>query len=242
MSNRFRPVVLCYHAVSDTWASQLSVRPSAFELQLKLLRVRGYAAASAADVVRGRGRLFHVTFDDALSSVENALPALERLRVPATVFACTDFARTGHVFDVPELAAEATAHPEELATMDWEALRGLADGGVEIGSHAKTHPHLPALGDAELRAELVESRQELEDMLRRRCRFVAYPYGEHDDRVRAAARDAGYAAAFALPGRSKPWDPYAIPRVGIWRHTSLARATVKTSRVSWRVEARRGWR
>jgi len=242
VSERFRPVVLCYHGVSDTWEHLLSVRPAAFELQLRLLRARGYAAASAAEVVLGRGRLFHVTFDDALRSVANALPVLERLRVPATVFACTSYARDDCVFNVPELASEASAHPDELATMDWDELAQVIERGVEIGSHTKTHQHLRALDDAELRAELVESRRELEDVLGRPCRFLSFPYGEHDDRVRAAARAAGYEAAFALPGRSKPWDPFAVPRVGLWRHTSLVRAAIKTSRLSWSVESRREWR
>jgi peptidoglycan/xylan/chitin deacetylase (PgdA/CDA1 family) len=242
VSERFRPVVLCYHAVSATWDHLLSVPPSAFEVQLRLLRARGYAAASAADVVRGHGRLFHVTFDDALRSVANALPALERHRVPATVFACTSYADGGRLFDVPELVHEAAAHPEELRTMDWEALAELVERGVEVGSHTRTHPHLSELDEGELRDELVESREKLEAVLGRPCRFLAFPSGEHDGHVRGAARAAGYDAAFALPGRSKPWDPFAIPRVGIWRHTSLVRATVKTSRLSWPVEARRGWR
>lgn len=242
MSERFRPVVLCYHALSDTWEHLLSVRRSAFEQHLRLMRARGYAAASAVEAARGRGRLFHVTFDDALRSVIDAVPILERQRVPATVFACSSYARGGKVFDVPELAAETSAHPGELATLDWEALAELAEHGIEVGSHTKTHPHLSRLSDAELRTELVESREELEDLLGRTCRFLAFPYGEHDDRVRSAARAAGYDAAFALPGRSKPWDAFAIPRVGIWRHTSLVRAAVKTSRLSWPVAARRGWR
>jgi peptidoglycan/xylan/chitin deacetylase (PgdA/CDA1 family) len=239
MSARFQPVVLCYHAVSDTWEHLLSVRPRAFERQLKLMRARGYVAAPAAGILAGRGRLFHVTFDDALRSVSNAVPILERLRVPATVFACTAFAENGRALDVPELAREASAQPAELATMGWEELAALAEHGVEIGSHTKTHPHLRALSDLELRAELGGSRERLEDVLGRRCRFLAFPYGEHDERVRAAARASGYDAAFALPGRSQLWDPFALPRIGIWRQTGLARALLKTSAVGFAVADRR---
>ena len=76
----------------------------------------------------------HVTFDDAYRSVANAIPILERLQVPATVFACPGYADEGRPLDVPELADEALAHPEELATMGWEELRGLVERGVEIGS------------------------------------------------------------------------------------------------------------
>ena len=140
---------------------------------------------------------------------------------------------------MPELANEASAHPDELATMSWGELSGLAERGVEVGSHTKTHAHLRRLSDHELREELEESRQRVEDVLGRRCRFLAFPYGEHDERVRAAARGAGYAAAFALPGRPRPWDAFALPRVGIWRQTGLARGFLKTSRVGWAMAARR---
>jgi peptidoglycan/xylan/chitin deacetylase (PgdA/CDA1 family) len=236
-------VVLCYHAVSETWNHLLAVRRVAFERQLRLMLARRYRPASAADIAANRHkRMLHVTFDDAFKSVRNAVPILERLRIPATVFACTAYADGGRVFDVAELAEEAVAHADELATMDWEALAELADHGIEIGSHTKTHAHLCSLSDSELRAELLASREQLEDVLRVPCRFLAFPYGEHDVRVRAAARAIGYQAAFALPGRARPRDLFALPRVGIWRHTGVVRAAVKTSPVHRPVAAIRGWR
>ena len=125
--------------------------------------------------------------------------------------------------------------------MDWDSLTDLADHGIEIGSHTKTHPHLTSLSDRELDAELRASRERLEDVLGIPCRFLAYPYGEHDGRVRAAARASGYDGAFALPGRDKPRDVFALPRVGVWRHTGLVRAALKTSALSRPVAAARGW-
>lgn len=201
-----------------------------------------YRPASAADVVDRRGWLFHVTFDDGLRSVWNAVPLLERLGVGATVFACTDYADSGRTFAPAELVDEAAAHPDELATMDWDSLGGLAERGIEIGSHTKTQPHLTSLSDSEVRSELCESRERLEDVLGRPCRFLSFPYGEHDGRIRAAARASGYDAAFALPGREKPRDVFALPRVGVWRHTGLPRLAVKISPLSRPVAVLRGWR
>jgi len=229
VSRGFEPLVLCYHAVSSTWPHGLSVAPERLERQLRLLLARGFRAGSVEDVLAGRRRLLHVTFDDAYRSVANALPALERLRVPATVFACPAYADGGRPLDVPELAAEARARPGELATMDWDALRELAARGLEVGSHTLTHPHLPRLSDAELARELRESRARLEDELRRPCRLLSYPYGDENPRVRAAAREAGYAAAFALPGRRSPVHVHALPRVGIWRKDTLFHVALKTS-------------
>jgi len=227
--SRFRGLVLCYHAVSDGWPHALAVGPLAFERQLRDVLRRGFRPGRAEDVVDGRKRLLHVTFDDAYRSVAAAFPTLERLSVPATVFACPGFADGGRPLAVPELADEAAAYASELATMDWDALRSLAARDVEIGSHTVSHAHLTQLGDDELRRELVESRERLEDGLGRPCRFVAYPYGDDDPRVHAAARAAGYEAGFALPGAESPVDRFALPRVGIYRRDGRARAALKTS-------------
>jgi peptidoglycan/xylan/chitin deacetylase (PgdA/CDA1 family) len=225
-----RPLVLCYHAVSDHWEHKLAVRTLAFERQLRSLLRRRFRPATATQALAGRGRLLHVTFDDAFTSVaRNAAPVLERIGVPATVFAAADFAADGRPLDVPELADEARAHPGHLATMRWDELRGLAQRGFEIGSHTVSHAHLRELGDEELRRELRDSRERCEAELERPCRLLAYPFGEHDLRVQAAVRHAGYEAAFALRAGTSRTNPFAQPRVDFYRGDSLARATVKTS-------------
>ena len=229
MRNGLRPLVLCYHAVSDSWDDPLAVSVGALEQQVQGVLARGYRAVDAAEAVTGNGSLMHVTFDDAFRSVAAALPALRRLGVPATVFACPGFARDGGTFDVPELASLLPENAEHLTTMAWSELRDLVEQGVEVGSHTVTHPHLPKLDHDELLRELRESREQLEDELAVRCRFLAYPYGEEDERVRAAARASGYEAAFALPGKQASADPYAVPRVGIWRTDGPRRVALKTS-------------
>jgi peptidoglycan/xylan/chitin deacetylase (PgdA/CDA1 family) len=241
VSRRFQPLVLCYHAVSEGWDHLLSVGPAALERQVRNVLARRYRPATAEDVIFGSGRLVHVTFDDAFQSVLNALPALERLQVPMTVFACPAYADSGSPLSVPELTDEAEKHPDELATMSWEVMQNLASRGVEVGSHTTTHAHLIASTDYELVRELRESREHLEAKLNQKCRFLSYPYGEHDERVRSAARAAGYEAAFALPGRDRPIDRFALPRVGIWRKDGLLRATLKTSFTRRAIASIREW-
>ena len=222
------PLVLCYHAVSDSWPHRLSVSREALQAQLELLLHRGYRPVTAAEAVAGEGKLLHVTFDDAFASVHEALPVLERLGVAATIFACTGYADDPRPLGVPELAAELHAHADELRTMSWEELSEL-DGrhGIEVESHTISHPHLPALNDAELAEELTSSKRRLEEELGRRCRFLAYPYGDCDDRVRAEARAAGYEAAFGWPGDARGRDPFDIFRVGVWRRDSARIVALK---------------
>jgi peptidoglycan/xylan/chitin deacetylase (PgdA/CDA1 family) len=225
----FDTLVLCYHSVSDEWSHQLAVRRRAFERQLSSLRRRGFRPITADELADGARSGLHVTFDDAYRDVLDAVPVLERLGLHATVFAATSFARTGRPLDVPELKAQAQAHPERLATMSWDELRGLRDRGIEIGSHTVTHPHLPQLSDAEVERELGDSRAEIEDELARPCRLLAYPFGEHAERVQAIARRCGYDAACALWAGAAPGRRYALPRIDIYRRDSLLRATLKTS-------------
>jgi peptidoglycan/xylan/chitin deacetylase (PgdA/CDA1 family) len=221
------PLVLCYHATSSGWKHDLSVPPEALLRQLRVL-LRWYRPIPADRVLEGGARTIHLTFDDAYRSVAGVLPALRELGVPSTIFACSDFADGGRPLAVPELAPQAEALPHELATMGWDELRAHVRDGVEIGSHTVSHARLTDVGDAELARELTESRARIEDELGVPCRFVAYPYGAQDGRVRRAARRAGYEAAFALRSEPRPVDRFAVPRVGIWRKDHLLRTTVKT--------------
>jgi peptidoglycan/xylan/chitin deacetylase (PgdA/CDA1 family) len=222
---RFRSIVVCYHAASAGWDQRMSIAPANIERQIGLLIRRGYVPAPPAAAIEGRQRALHVTFDDAYRSVEGALPGLERLGATVTVFACSRYADTGAPLTVPELADEDHG---ELATMDWDKLRELAERGVEIASHTVSHPRLTTLGDAELRRELIESKVHMEDELQRPCRYLAYPYGDEDERVRRAAEAAGYEAAYALPGDRRAPSPFRVPRVGFYRRDSLFRTTLKT--------------
>jgi peptidoglycan/xylan/chitin deacetylase (PgdA/CDA1 family) len=224
-----KPLVLCYHAVSETWHQTLSVPADALEAQLRLLLRRGFRPVRAAEAVAGRGKLLHVTFDDAFTSVRNALPVLERTGVRATVFACTGYADDGRPLEVAELDDERRERPEEFETMKWDELRELVERGIEVSSHTVSHPHLPRLSDAELADELRTSKQRLEDELGRPCALLAYPFGDCDDRVRAAARAAGYDAAFGLPGDPTGRDSFDVFRVGVWHGDSARRVALKAT-------------
>jgi peptidoglycan/xylan/chitin deacetylase (PgdA/CDA1 family) len=115
--------------------------------------------------------------------------------------------------------------------MKWDELRSLVERGIEVGSHTVSHPHLPQLSDEELSAELRESKQRLEDELGRPCSVLAYPFGDCDDRVRAAAGLAGYEAAFGLPGDAAGSDPFDVFRVGVRNGDGARRIALKASPV-----------
>jgi len=199
--------VLCYHAVSPTWEHRLCIQPDLLLRQVRALSRFWKVVAS---------------FDDAFRSAAAVFPALERLGVPIEIFVCTGYAPDGASLAIPELAGD---DPAELATMSWEELLGHADRGVLIGSHTVTHAHLTQLSDDELRREVNDSKAEIEERLRRPCPDLAYPYGEHDDRVRLAARGAGYERAYAL--RRPQGGSYAVPRLDLYRRHTIPRTLLR---------------
>ena len=99
-----------------------------------------------------------------------------------------------------------------------DELRELAaHAGVTIGAHTLTHPRLSTLSDDEQRHEIVQSGQQLAELLGREVKSFAYPFGmrtDFDTTSTRICREAGYLkAAAAFPGEAHGWtDPYRIPR------------------------------
>lgn len=235
---RSRHTTLCYHAISAAWGDPLAVTPEAFEQQMRSLLRRGVRPVDADRALGQEPGTFHVTFDDCYRSITPALALLAELEIPATVFACSALADDGAPLVLPELAGRADGHEAELETLAWDGLAGLVAGGlVEVGSHTVSHAHLPQLDDAALAAELRHSRERIERELGRPCRYVAYPFGESDARVRAAAEAAGYLAGFALAAPPGPPGPFALPRVDVYRATGRLRFRTRTSRLDGPVRA-----
>jgi peptidoglycan/xylan/chitin deacetylase (PgdA/CDA1 family) len=240
-----QPVVLCYHAVSETWSAPLSVTPQELERQIRLLLARGYRGETFTGAIAGSrdARTVAITFDDAYRSVfELAFPILSRVGFRATVFVPSAFADSDAPMAWPGIDHWLGGpHEAELRPMSWDQLRRLAEAGWEIGSHTRSHPRLTRLDDESVARELAGSRRDCEQGLGRPCRALAYPYGDHDERIVRAAREAGYAAACSLPaGRHRP-DPLCWPRIGIYHPDDRLRFRLKVSPAVRRLRASRAW-
>lgn len=237
-------LVLSYHAVSPTWPAALSVTPAQLESQLGLLVARGYRGCTFSEAVHGahEGRVVAVTFDDAYRSVlDRARPILASLGLPGTVFVPTDFPDAGPMAWPGIDHWLGGPHERELVPLSWAELRVLAEEGWEIGSHTCSHPYLTSLGDAELERELAESRRRVEQELGGSCTSLAYPYGDHDARVLAAAAATGYRAACTVPRRLTPPEPLAWPRVGVYHGNGRIAYRAKVSPPLRRLRRTRGW-
>jgi peptidoglycan/xylan/chitin deacetylase (PgdA/CDA1 family) len=190
------------------------VSAAQLDRQLGLLVAAGYRRSTFIDAVLGthEDRVLAVTFDDGHESVlTEALPVLEQHSLVGTVFPRLDLLGTE-------------------GSLTLQGLQALMAAGWEIGSHTLTHRNLPALPDDELNHELRGSKAEIESLLGRPCRSIAYPRGIVDRRVVAAAEAAGYQAGAALHGVPAPYGRLAWPRVGVHGGEGVILFRVRVSR------------
>jgi len=206
-------VVLYYHRVAEPKAGQerLAVAPERFERQMRWLRRLRLRPLSVDELIGFHSdpaatlppRAVVLCADDAFVDAVAALRRHVELR-PIV------FVPTGAV---GRPAPWDWADGEPIAS--WQELRELVSAGGSVGSHARSHTPLPELDETALAAELEESLVELRRHVPGAAPLLAYPHGEHDAAVRAAAERTGYAAAFTTrAGRNGAGtDRYALRRI-----------------------------
>jgi peptidoglycan/xylan/chitin deacetylase (PgdA/CDA1 family) len=199
--------ILAYHDVGGG-SSPLSVSPGRFRQHMSSLHEAGWRCLSLDDLIIGRTRgawptrSVVLTFDDGLASfAEHALPVLVRFGFPAVLFAVSGC--LGRPADWPGWPADL---PRRL--LDAGALAEAASAGIEIGAHSVSHRPFTQLSLDDVTREILDSRAQLEDLLGRRVRSFAYPYGDAPPssiRVVREHFDAGFGIrlAFVTP-RSCP--------------------------------------
>jgi peptidoglycan/xylan/chitin deacetylase (PgdA/CDA1 family) len=206
--------VLCYHIVEAPAAPRMHIDRETFRQQLRYLEMTGYNVVPLRHVyeyVTGKRpslpkNAVVITIDDGWrSTYTEAYPELKKRKFPFTVFI------------YPNIIGNTSN------ALTWEQIREMADDGVDIQSHALSHPFLTrrrhrSLTDEQyaewLRKELAESKRILEKASGKKVRYIAYPYGDYDDVVAKAAGKAGYDAALTCDfGRVKKGsDPLKMKR------------------------------
>lgn len=224
MSSADSVLVLMYHRVGaarNAWEERYAIEPQRFAAHLSALEAAGMRAVAASALVawlEGGSPLpdgaIVLTFDDGFRGVgEHAHPLLQRLGWPYTVFLVSGLIGGDDAWTRganPDGATHPLLGVQEILAMQRD--------GVSFQSHTRSHASLPGLDDERLAIELAGSRAELSELLGRPVDLLAYPFGHVDERVQAAARQAGYRAAFSTqPGfNRRDVDRHRIRRIDVY--------------------------
>lgn len=224
MKSAMRVPVLMYHRVGDAhnaWEARYAISPDNFAAHMRALARKGYRAVGIDALVNWleggpplpEGALL-VTFDDGFRGVrEHALPVLENLGWPFTVFLVSDLIGQEDVWTRASNPAGVT-----YPLLDADEIRDMQQRGASFHSHTRSHASLPTLDAAALTDQLAGSRAHLTRLLGHDVSYIAYPFGHVDDRVAAAARAAGYRAAFSTQSgfNRRDVDRFRIRRIDVY--------------------------
>ena len=211
-ANGYKTVpILTYFRFSKNQTSELTVSETAFRDQMKYLKENGYRVITLGNLldfldfkVQIPKKSVLITFDDGWGSLYDiAFPILRDYGFSATLFVYTDFIGG-------------------RKALTWEQINELAKNGFDIQCKTKTHRDLVKLNEGEsfreyfkaVRNEISLSKQIIEQKLNKKCKYMAYPYGETNDLVIALVKREGYRAAFTAKRGSNPFfvNNYMINR------------------------------
>lgn len=205
--------ILFYHRVADTEANDWTISCAQFRAQICWIRER-FEIVSLAEAQRrlregNRTPTVCLTFDDGYAdNCDWALPWLIEQQLPCTYFVTSQHVLQGQPF------AHDVSRGVPLAPNTPDQIRALADAGVEIGGHTRTHIDLGSVVDEQrMEDEVLGGAEELTRITSLPVRYFAFPFGQHgnlDSRVFNVLRDADFdGACSAYGGHNFPTPPRA---------------------------------
>jgi peptidoglycan/xylan/chitin deacetylase (PgdA/CDA1 family) len=207
--------ILTYHSI-DAGGSVISTAPETFRRQMIFLRDEGWRVVALEKLIEDfdAGKMLPaktaaLTFDDGFQNFyDDAFPILNEFGFGATVFLVTDFCGksndwSGNPKDLPR-----------LKLLEWDRIRELSRHDIEFGAHTCTHPDLTQLSARQSVAEIVDSKNTIEDAIGKPVKSFAYPYGKFDERIKQCAAQNFRAACSVRLGRvNDTSDRSALARV-----------------------------
>jgi peptidoglycan/xylan/chitin deacetylase (PgdA/CDA1 family) len=130
-----------------------------------------------------------MTFDDGYKdNLDNALGFLKKYQLKAVIFITTS--KIGNFFLTPAA--------EQMPVLTAEQIKECSDQGVLIAVHGREHRFLDMIESRKLFADLQTARTKLEEITKRECSMISYPFGRVDPRVIEIAGKSGFKKGFIV--------------------------------------------
>lgn len=199
--------ILLYHRIDDipkdAAENSIYTSPETFEQHLRWMTRLGWRFITFSQMADNmdsgqapKGKTAVITFDDGhRDNFTTALPIMQRYNALGTIFVVAG--------EIGNTLRFECSQPDGEQILTTDEILALIDAGVDIQSHGMTHRRLTDLTDAEVLAEMKDSKQVLEDLTRKRIDLFAYPFGSVRRSFETLAKQAGYRAAVSTyRGRS----------------------------------------
>lgn len=188
-----RVSILMYHSISDSPAF-FAVSQKEFAWQMEYLKKLDYRVIPLIRLIESlknkeelEDKTIVLTFDDGyVDNFTKAWPLLKKYDFPATIFLSTDYIGRSFV----------NSQQIETAVLNQRQIKEMSSSGlIEFASHTQTHPHLENISLADFTEEARRSKEVIEELIQKKCRFFAYPRGCFRKDFFAILEGLGYQAA-----------------------------------------------
>ena len=167
-----------YHRVADTHPNGWTLSRDGFRRHLDYFQSIGTVVDLAEAQRRVRcansiDRSITITFDDGYAdNLDFAIPEILDRKIPCTYFVTTQ----NFLKNLP--FAHDVKEGVSLAVHNAKQIRELSDAGIEIGCHTRNHVDFANVTNpAEIDSEIRIAKDELEQIIGRRVRYFAFPFG-----------------------------------------------------------------
>jgi peptidoglycan/xylan/chitin deacetylase (PgdA/CDA1 family) len=182
-------VILMYHHVSEKTPGVTTVSPKLFAQHMQYVSEHHrvlplQTLVSALQEAQGLpDKALALTFDDGYENIfKNAHPILYQYNLPYTVF-----------INPSLIGVQANQ-------LNWQQVKLMAQQGATFANHGNTHKHMLARDEHEsehawlerVMADIELAEQQIERQLGYSLRYIAYPYGEFELRLKNHLSARGY--------------------------------------------------
>ena len=182
-------------------------RETDFRAQMYHLKHGGWRGVDVTEAVSFNPATVAITFDDGCETdLLIAAPILRELGFGATFYITTGFL-------------------EKPGYLTHGQLRELSSLGFQIGCHSMTHAYLSDLDETGLRREIIDSKNQLEQLIGKPVEHFSCPGGRYNRRAIAMVQKEGYRTLATSQPRenSSGTNCFELARVPVMRETTLSR-------------------
>ena len=172
------PRLLMYHSISNELPTGMNTPPAIFEWQVAWLKKQGYCFCTVSELLTTQQKkAIAITFDDGFANnYDDAFPILQKYHAKATIYLAPDIA------DIDKLT------PPQISEMQ-------ASGLIEFGAHSLHHINLSQADAAQAQAEIMGSKERVEQLTGQPCVSFAYPFGRFNQQTIDLVKAAGFSSA-----------------------------------------------
>lgn len=188
--------ILQYHHVNTGTPAVTSISPDLFKQHLNLIESEGFSVLPLDSMIQSiklgipfKNKTLAITFDDNYRSIyDNAFPLLKEKNWPFTIF-------------INPKTIRSNDHSNNTSfTLSWKQLIEMKKSGATIANHTQNHWHLlkQDLSESDfswrqrIQKDIESAQSMLEKNLGEAPKWVAYPYGEFNTRLKELMANMGY--------------------------------------------------